>query len=229
MDRTILAGTVEGKNVVAAVYASPRPFAVKFLRRAIKSRVHDEERSFGIGFIDAMVIPWKGRILVRNLNRDDWWIVKSTASLVGVDRLLVRGVDARIIRVAVQEEFRVAEIGSCSQVAIPCADTMPGSSLTFSLCKHSFGGGVPLVVPTITVAGCNSVHGGHHFAKLAGAVTAGAERAFGLVPKLNIIGEKRAFAVLEHRVPFLCGCAACTSCYFLLPFLRVLSFHTHTS
>ncbi len=56
MDRTVLAGSVEGEDIVAALDFRPCPFPVELLSRAVEARVHDEERPLDTGFVYAIEV-----------------------------------------------------------------------------------------------------------------------------------------------------------------------------
>jgi hypothetical protein len=48
MDGAVLAGAVEGKDVIAALNTGARAFAVELFGGAIEAGVHDEERALGV-------------------------------------------------------------------------------------------------------------------------------------------------------------------------------------
>jgi hypothetical protein len=52
-----------------------------------------------------------------------------------------------------------------------------GHAQSSCLGEDSLGGNIPLVVPSVIVAGGDAIDGGHDFAKLAGTLAAGAPKA----------------------------------------------------
>src|SRR5277367_1347220 len=64
VNRAVLAGAIEGKDVVAALDAGARALAMKLLRRAVETGMHDEEWTLSIRLINAMEVAGQRRVLV---------------------------------------------------------------------------------------------------------------------------------------------------------------------
>jgi hypothetical protein len=105
MDRAILARTVEGKDVIAALDTGACPFAMQFFGGTVKAGVHDKKRSRCVGFIHPMEVARESGVSVRNLDRKDGRIVKRTASFIGLNRLLISTVNAQVFWIAVEEKL----------------------------------------------------------------------------------------------------------------------------
>src|SRR5271167_5070407 len=79
VNRAVLAGAIESKNVVSALNAGACPLAVKLLRRAVEAGMHDKEWALLIRLIDAMEVAGKGGVLVGDFYGQNRRIAKGAA------------------------------------------------------------------------------------------------------------------------------------------------------
>src|ERR1700753_1564385 len=153
--------------------------------------MNDQKRPLAIRAVHAMKVSRQGRCLVRDLDGLYGRITENGASLVALDRLLVGAIDSGIVWLSVQKELRSTVVRGRPQEAVARADPVPARELLVRFVLHSFGGGIPFVVPAVEVARGDARDRGKHFAKLAGTVAGGAERSLGFIPELKVVREKR--------------------------------------
>src|SRR5271156_4193232 len=138
-----------------------------------------------------MKIARQGGVFVRDLDRRNRRIVEFGAALVAIDGQSVGARDPRVLRIAVEKEFRVSVGTGGAKIAVARADAMSAGKLIGGLPGGPVGRLVPGVIPTVIAAGHDARGGGENLAELRPAIFGGAERAHGLEPKLHVVREER--------------------------------------
>ena len=191
MQRPVLAGSVEGKHVVAALDGGTRAGHMHLLGAAVEAGMHDQRRPWPLRFVRMMEVAGQRGLLVGNLDPLDQGIVQLGALHVAIHREPIGARNPRIVRIAVEEELGALIVGGRAQKTVPGADAMVARQLVGRFLGNSVGAVIPGAVPAVVVAGCDARSHGQNFAEQRAAIFGGAEGALGLEPELGVVGKQR--------------------------------------
>ncbi|WP_395352047.1 hypothetical protein [Variovorax sp. UC122_21] len=109
------------------------------------------------------------RALVADAHRLDRAAREAAGRAEALDALAVGRVDARIGRVAVQEELGAAVVVGSAQEGIARARGMAAAEAAPRLGLDAFGSEPPFVVPAVVVAGADALRGDSNLAEVGAA------------------------------------------------------------
>ncbi len=181
-----LPGAVEGQDVVAAFLSADGAEEVQLFGSTVEPVVHHQRRLRTLSRRPIEVAVQHG-VLIWDLHGSDTRDVGDGITEAG-DTALVGVVDARVVRIAMQEELGRPVVGGSPQQPVPRADRVACAG--FHL--QTVGGGQPGVVPAVVVAGGDLGGGCDDLTDVRATVDGQAEIAQGLEPELPI--------VLEHQL-----------------------------
>ena len=188
-----MARPVEREHVVAAFRSCGGAVVVHFLCGAVKAVVQDHRRACRVVALaagGAIKVAVQDGVLVGDLHHLDRGSAQRRGVLKALRGAAIGVVDARIGGVAMQEELGSPVVVARSHQPVAGAGAMPGGKLVLRFGGDPVGGGQPLVVPAVIVAGDDVLCRREDFADVGPAVGGVTQGAQGLEPKLRVIGEQ---------------------------------------